>query len=151
MLAGLLRLVLLITGIVLTGCSNIDHSLKGAPVKLSGEDQATVEASLTSQRRIAVVVGINEFDDAKWDKLRYPVKDAEDFAAVLNDQRYGHFDKVITLTTREETTRSRILAAPSFFTYRLTARSPALRMENSINTWSPVTPISTIFRRPRSI
>jgi len=95
--------------IALAGCASTRQSIKGAPLQLASIDRAVVQSSLSSPRRLAVVVGINKFDDRKWGDLTYPVKDAEDFASVLNDQRFGQFDKVITLTTGSETTRKSIL------------------------------------------
>ena len=93
------------------GCSVTGQALKGDSSRhLSEVQQASVRSVFSTPKRIAVVVGINLFDDDRWNALRYAVKDAHDMAAVLNDTRYGHFDKVIALTEPDETTRANILA-----------------------------------------
>ncbi|MFQ5470557.1 MAG: caspase domain-containing protein [Gammaproteobacteria bacterium] len=86
-------------------------TLKPSSVKLTHDEHGSVEDLFSSPRRIALLVGINEFEDKKWGRLRYAVKDAHDFAAVLNDERYGQFDHVMVLTRPEETTRSAIIKA----------------------------------------
>ncbi|HEY7724649.1 MAG TPA: caspase family protein [Anaeromyxobacteraceae bacterium] len=48
-------------------------------------------------RRLALLVGIDRFDDAAWKQLRYPEKDAADLAAVLRDPARGAFDDVEVL------------------------------------------------------
>ena len=48
-------------------------------------------------RRLALLVGIDRFDDAKWKPLRFPEKDADDLAAVLRDPELGGFDEVEVL------------------------------------------------------
>ena len=98
-------------GIMLAGCSIAGQTAKGAASpQLSATQVKAVKSVFSKPKRIAVVVGINHFDDDKWTTLRYAVKDAHDLAAVLNDTRYGHFDQVIALTDPEETTRGGILA-----------------------------------------
>lgn len=103
--------LMVVAGMALSGCAGTVQGLKGVPQRLSLADQDVVNTAFASSKRIAVVVGISAFEDSNWSKLSYPVKDAEDFAAVLNDSRYGHFDKVITLTDPQQTTRASILAA----------------------------------------
>ena len=105
----LLCWVLLFGTALAAGCAGTGQTIKGIPARLSTADQADIQSALSSPRRLAVVVGISKFDDSKWGNLSYPVKDAEDFASVLNDRRYGQFDHVITYTTRQETTRASIL------------------------------------------
>jgi hypothetical protein len=56
-------------------------------------------------KKIALLIGISRFDDAEWNGLRYPEKDAEDLAQVLRDRSRGAFDDVEILRsapTREE-------------------------------------------------
>jgi len=99
-------------GFILGGCSTTGQTLKGdASLHLSTVQRQAVKSVFNTSKRIAVVVGINHFDDGKWNPLRYAVKDAHDLAAVLNDTRYGHFDQVIVLTGPEDTTRGGILAS----------------------------------------
>jgi hypothetical protein len=71
----------------------------------SGEKGRLVAADLPreqldaaySPRRIALVVGIDQFDDAEWKRLRFPEKDAQDLADVLRDPARGAFDEVEVL------------------------------------------------------
>ncbi len=62
-------------------------------------------------RRIALVVGINNYKDPNWRPLYYAGKDAEDMARALEDPDIAYFDKVIKLVEPWETTRSGILEA----------------------------------------
>ena len=62
-------------------------------------------------RRLALLVGVSQFQDEQWRDLRYSSKDAEDLAAALRDPTRGHFDQVRVLSRPEETTRAAILAA----------------------------------------
>ncbi len=48
-------------------------------------------------KKVALVVGIKQFDDQEWNTLHYPEKDAEDLAAVLRDPAHGAFDHVEVL------------------------------------------------------
>jgi hypothetical protein len=48
-------------------------------------------------RRLALLVGIDRFDDPEWKRLRFPEKDAQDLAAVLRDPARGAFDEVEVL------------------------------------------------------
>ncbi len=74
---------------------------KGGLVPLDLPPQ-TLEAA-HAPKRIALLVGIGQFDDAEWRKLRYPEKDAADLARVLSDPRRGAFTQVETMpqATRE--------------------------------------------------
>ncbi len=60
-------------------------------------------------RRWAVVIGIDDFDDPTFTRLRHARDDAREFARVLASERYGAFDRVITLVTPERTDRRSIL------------------------------------------
>src|SRR5512143_3949072 len=48
-------------------------------------------------KKVALIVGIRQFEDAEWNTLRFPEKDAEDLAAVLRDPQRGAFDQVEVL------------------------------------------------------
>src|SRR3990172_592340 len=48
-------------------------------------------------KKVALLIGIRQFDDSEWNTLRYPEKDAEDLAAVLRDPQRGAFDHVEVL------------------------------------------------------
>jgi len=62
-------------------------------------------------RRLALVVGINHFQDPKWRDLEFAEKDARDMARRLQDQDIGYFDKVTVLTGPSQTTRQKILSS----------------------------------------
>lgn len=49
-------------------------------------------------RRIALVVGVQRFDDPRWRTLRYPEADAAAVAAALRDPEIGAFDEVEVLS-----------------------------------------------------
>ncbi|MBZ4398879.1 caspase family protein [Myxococcus sp. MISCRS1] len=82
---------------------------KGGLVPLRLDEEAL--SSAYTPRRMALLVGISEFDDPHWRGLRYPSKDAKDLAAAMLDPTKGRFDQVRVLTRPEETTRAAILAA----------------------------------------
>ena len=67
-----------------------------------------IEASF-GPRRIALVVGVGEYDDPLFGDLRHTEADAIEFGDILESHDYGGFDRVITLTTRVQTTQARIL------------------------------------------
>src|SRR5512138_852549 len=48
-------------------------------------------------RRVALVVGIQQFDDARWRELRFPEADARALAGVLGAPDRGAFDEVDVL------------------------------------------------------
>ncbi|HTT69683.1 MAG TPA: caspase family protein [Anaeromyxobacteraceae bacterium] len=62
-------------------------------------------------RRLALVIGIRQFEEAGWNTLRYSEKDADDLAAVLRDPALGHFDQVEVL--KGGPTRAEVQAALS--------------------------------------
>nr|WP_255203478.1 caspase family protein [Myxococcus sp. AM011] len=82
---------------------------KGGLVPLRLDEEAL--SSAYTPRRMALLVGISEFDDPHWRGLRYPAKDATDLAAAMLDPARGRFDQVRVLTRTEDTTRAAILAA----------------------------------------
>ncbi|MCP3104411.1 caspase family protein [Myxococcus sp. K15C18031901] len=93
----------------LTACAGTMSPDKGGVVPLRLDEEALSTAY--TPRRMALLVGISEFDDPQWRGLRYPAKDATDLAAAMLDPTKGRFDQVRVLTKPEETTRAAILAA----------------------------------------
>ena len=67
-------------------------------------------------RRVALVIGVDRYDDPALTPLRYSAKDARDLSRVLQDPEYGAFDRVYTLTSPDATTRSGIESAISIAT-----------------------------------
>jgi uncharacterized caspase-like protein len=102
------RLVLMLLGALLA-CASPSAYEKGGLVPLKLDEAAL--SSAYAPRRIALLVGISEFQDPQWRALRYSEKDAADLSAALKDPGRGHFDQVRVLTRPEQTTRQAILAA----------------------------------------
>ncbi len=76
---------------------------KGGLVPIDVPRAALDEAH--SPRRLALVVGVQRFDDARWRPLRFPAADAESLAAVLRDPARGAFDAIEVVApgpTRED-------------------------------------------------
>lgn len=71
--------------------------------------RAQLEANM-APRRWAVVVGVNRYDDATFTPLQFAQDDARDIAWAFGHERFGAFDRVISLSTPEQTTRAGILA-----------------------------------------
>ncbi len=90
-------------GVVLAACAAHGQTEKGrlVPVDVPGDRLARALAP----RRVALLVGIQGFDDPQWRALRFPQADAAALAAVLRDPERGAFDDVEVLAgspTREE-------------------------------------------------
>lgn len=73
-------------------------------------------------RRIALLIGINQYKDRSWHPLRFAAKDAKDMAKVLQSNTLGKFDRVLLRTTAAQTTRKAIIDA--FDEVKRWARSP---------------------------
>src|SRR5688572_9715729 len=102
------RLVLMLLGAVAACASPTAHEKGGlVPLKL---DEAAL-SSAYAPRRIALLVGISEFQDPQWRNLRYSEKDAADLAEALRDPARGRFEQVRVLSRPEQTTRAAILSA----------------------------------------
>lgn len=102
------RLFLILLG-ALVACASPSAQEKGGLVPLRLDEAAL--SSAYAPRRIALLVGISEFQDPQWRNLRYSEKDAQDLAAALKDPARGRFDQVRMLTRPGETTRAAILSA----------------------------------------
>ncbi|MFL5357899.1 caspase family protein [Archangium sp.] len=97
---------------VLAACASpgsLEKGDKGGLVSVKVDEGALSDAY--APRRLALLVGVSQFQDSQWRDLRYSSKDAEDLAAALRDPARGHFDQVRVLTRPEETTRASILGA----------------------------------------
>lgn len=62
-------------------------------------------------RRVALLIGIDRYDDEAFPSLLFARDDAEDLATILRDPLRGGFDDVVVLTDPQRTTRVEILAA----------------------------------------
>ena len=80
----------------------------------SGLVDAPIDGEILEQafapRRVALVVGVDRYDDGAFPRLRYASRDALAMAEVLGDPMQGGFDEVVVLTTEQETSRISILA-----------------------------------------
>jgi hypothetical protein len=79
--------------------------LRDAPVDGPTLDQAF------QPRRIALVVGVDQYDDDAFPGLRFASRDARAMAEILDDPMWGGFDDVVVLSTHARTSRVEILAA----------------------------------------
>jgi uncharacterized caspase-like protein len=62
-------------------------------------------------RRIAVVVGVEQYADPNLQGLRFAKKDATDLAEVLENPSLGNFDRVMLVTESDLTTADKIIDA----------------------------------------
>lgn len=86
------------------------HLKGGGLVPIAGVSPEAIDAA-ARPRRIALLIGIDTFDDHYWPTLRWAAKDADDLGAALSDPKIGGFDEVRVLTRPESTTRQSVLAA----------------------------------------
>ena len=80
-------------------------------LSLAGAAQAGVvkgEASgldaVYAPRRVAVLVGVQEYDDPALQGLRFPAKDARDLGAALEAPAVGGFDRVFAEAVDDQLT-----------------------------------------------
>ena len=91
----------------LGGCATTGLRARGVEPTRTTE-QALAEALMP--RRVAVLVGVNDYDDPALPGLRYAEADAEALGELLEAPTGGGFDDVIVVP-KERTTREGILAA----------------------------------------
>lgn len=99
--------------VALAGIIGIPALAFGAPSSRGLTDAPVSEDALEEafqSRRIAVVVGVDEYDNDAFPELRFATKDAEAFGELLADPMWSGFDDVVVLTLPEETTRVAILS-----------------------------------------
>ncbi|HEX9398500.1 MAG TPA: caspase family protein [Anaeromyxobacter sp.] len=84
-----------LVAVALIACATPVQTEKGrlVPVDVPGETLARAHAP----RRLALVIGIDRFDDPQWRPLRFPEADAASVAEVLRDPERGAFDDVEVL------------------------------------------------------
>ena len=75
---------------------------------LNGPGNTTPAVPSGGGEKWALIIGIGTFTDSNIEPLRYTVNDAQSFADVLLDPKYGHFKaaNVHTLTNDQATTRN---------------------------------------------
>ena len=74
----------------------------------SRSTRETLEASFAA-RRVALVVGNNHYEDPAFPPLKWAENDAAGFGSILEDPRYGGFDRVVYLLGEGKATRDRVL------------------------------------------
>jgi Caspase domain len=95
---------LLIGLIVLT---HIGHADEGTVGTISKEE---IEPFFKA-KRLALVIGINDFDDSNWQSLRFAGKDADNMASALVNPDLGFFDEVIKRVDPSATNRANVMEA----------------------------------------
>ncbi len=65
-------------------------------------------AAVWEPRRVAVLVGVQDYGDPALQGLRFPAKDARDLGAVLGDDDRGAFDRVFVVEGGDDTTAAAI-------------------------------------------
>ncbi|MFQ5470953.1 MAG: caspase domain-containing protein [Gammaproteobacteria bacterium] len=95
--------------LLLAGCATPQFIEKGRTQHTNPSFRASpVSQIFNTPKKLALLIGINQFEDNEWGDLRFAAKDAQDMAAVLNDNRYGQFDEVVSLTSADQTSRENI-------------------------------------------
>jgi hypothetical protein len=101
----------------MVGCAGLRGSQalgldSGQREKGFSESRSTREAldAAFEPRRVALVVGINDYDDDAFPSLKWAENDAKEVERILEDPRYGGFDRVISLTGAKQARRDRILS-----------------------------------------
>lgn len=89
-------------------CASDGQRLKGGLEPVAGVYTDDVLRA-ARPRKVALLIGIDRFDDGFWPELRFAGNDARALAAALSRSGGGDFDDVRTLTEPEETTRQRVL------------------------------------------
>ncbi|HUU01668.1 MAG TPA: caspase family protein [Myxococcota bacterium] len=114
-------LILLAAFAGLCACATGGRS-KGGLEPLVDLETKTVSGALGS-RRLALLVGIDEFSDERWPALKHARKDARDLGALLEDPHRGRFDHVEILADAGGESLSRVEAAIDRLSDSNTSRS----------------------------
>ena len=95
-----------------TGRALGDPLPDGQRTKGFAEARSTRDAldSSFAPRKIAVVWGVDAFDDKAFPPLKWATNDAAEVARILGDANYGGFDRVILLNEPGQVSRDRVLA-----------------------------------------
>jgi hypothetical protein len=100
--------------ILLCGCATV----RGGDLPDGQRDKGFSNSRSTRQaldatfapRKIALVVGIGDYEDKAFPALKWAEKDADEVGRILGDPEYGGFDRIVRLTGSEDVRRDRILA-----------------------------------------
>jgi hypothetical protein len=83
---------------------------KGGLAPVEGLSAAKVERAL-KPKRLALLVGINQFSDERWPALKHAVSDAQGLGEVLTNSEKGRFDSVKVLADEEGIRLEQVLLA----------------------------------------
>lgn len=101
------RPLAVLSALALGACSGPTRA-KGELVPLPGLSAAEVNAQ-ARPRRVALVVGVDQFSDRFWPRLSWAAKDAHDLSSALLAKEVGGFDEVRVLDDEAHTDRRSIL------------------------------------------
>lgn len=82
-------------------------------------DATPIPNAVHAPRRVAVLVGVQDYSDPALRGLRFPAKDAHDLAGALQSPDVGGFDRVFVVDGAASTTRTALLHAISVATAEL--------------------------------
>lgn len=107
-----LRLGLLQLGIAaLVACGHGSTGVKGGGLTPYPDVSSTALDQAHQPRRLALLVGVDHFDDTAFRPLRFASRDARELGAVLLDPGVGAFDDVVVRTDAASTRVESILAS----------------------------------------
>ncbi len=98
-------------GLAWVACASHGQT-KGGLSPVEGLSFQKVEQAL-KPKRLALVVGIDHFEDERWPALQYAGSDAEELGWLLDQANHGSFDRVRVLRGEADTRRASILGALS--------------------------------------
>jgi hypothetical protein len=103
------RPLLLILVLAVAGCAAVQPTPRTKGFTDSRSTAQALDASF-APRKVAVVVGVDEFTDDAFPSLKWAVHDATEVGRILEDPKYGGFDRVVYLTGPAQARRDRVLA-----------------------------------------
>ncbi|GEM_PF-702197 len=108
---------LVAAALLLVGCAGVRAAGPTAEASTQrdkgfAESKSTREAleSAFDARRIALVIGVNDYSDDAFPSLKWAENDAAEVERILEDPQYGGFDRVISLTGPKQARRDRVLS-----------------------------------------
>jgi hypothetical protein len=106
----MLRRLAALTGLLALVSCLAQTRTKGGMVPVEGLNAAKVEQAL-QPKRLALLVGINQFSDERWPALKHAVSDAQELGELLSSAEKGRFDSVKVLADPEGTSLEQLLVA----------------------------------------
>jgi hypothetical protein len=106
----MLRRLAALTGLLALVSCLAQTRQKGGLAPVEGLSAAKVEQAL-KPKRLALLVGINQFSDERWPALKHAVSDAQELGELLSSAEKGRFESVKVLADEEGTSLEQVLAA----------------------------------------